>query len=499
LIYAQCFESTTNVMNTTKKAICPQFICEKYQCVNSTLEKFYHWIDRDVEKDIIIARIEQILEDEFVNIHEFVQHLTSDHTTKNMLPFIGFLFENHRNLTNFGLRHDKMTAKRHAMEYYEKSAQNENQYGQLFLGNILFGNHSTKKAIYCSGLINKSFAKTVTTPTTNTTSPNPIPILNPLTDFFSETYPDDILDFSVIGDWGFPGENQTQTSNAMSVYADRFDTKFIINVGDSFYVGGIYTYDGVSNASDPKFNTIWKKTYTGKLGEIPWYGVAGNHEWYNNVTAEVDYSRTVDARFFLPSLYYTRVSLVGPNQDKIAWIHIDTNPFYYTDLTKTKKKAPVMYNAFVRQGWNTPDAVENLLKWVEDQLVAHQDAKWIFVIGHHPLVGTCQNFGKMNRLPPLFENYRVAAYFSGHNHALAYQQPTKSSSVEYFLVGSGSKVDDICDGRTWGVFKTGFVHITLSTYNDTADFQYVDASDPNKSGGVVAYSGTIKPRPPHKK
>ncbi|CAG8610143.1 11600_t:CDS:2 [Ambispora gerdemannii] len=354
--------------------------------------------------------------------------------------------------------------------------------------------------IFSSGLISKSFAKKQKeTPSSSSSSSDndPIPILNPLSEFFSETYPDDTLDFSVIGDWGFPGDNQTQTANAMRIYAERFNSKFIVNVGDSFYIGGIYTYDGVSNASDPKFNTIWKATYTGKLGEIPWYAVAGNHEWYNNVTAEVDYSRNKDARFFLPSLYYTRVSHVGPNKDKIAWIHIDTNPFYYTDIKKLKKKNKEMYDALVQQGWENDDSVENLLKWIESQLVAHQDAKWIFVIGHHPLVGDCQTVGKMSRLPPLFENYRVTAYFSGHNHALAYQQPSNSSSVAYFLSGAGSKVEDICEGRTWGAFKTGFVHVTISTNDDKADFQYVDASDPNKSGGVVAYSGTLKPHPFH--
>ncbi|CAG8610128.1 11599_t:CDS:1 [Ambispora gerdemannii] len=132
-------------MNTAK-AICPQFICEKYQFLNRTLDEFYHWIDRDVDKNMIISRVEQILDDEFINLDEFAQHLVSYHTAKNMLPFIGFLFENFVTLK----LHDKneMSAKRYAMKYYETSAKNENQYGQLFLGNTLFGNHSTKKAIY---------------------------------------------------------------------------------------------------------------------------------------------------------------------------------------------------------------------------------------------------------------------------------------------------------------------------------------------------------------
>ncbi|CAG8517156.1 3990_t:CDS:2 [Ambispora leptoticha] len=336
--------------------------------------------------------------------------------------------------------------------------------------------------LFNGGIINESYAA------------GPIPILNPTFKYFLENYPDDTLDFSVLGDWGFPGQNQTKVANALKVTTERFNSKFIINVGDSFYVGGPYTYDGVSNSSDPKFNTIWKATYTGALANIPWYSVAGNHEWYNNVTAEVDYSLTKDARFFLPALYYTRVSLVGPNKAKIAWIHIDTDPFYYTDLVSLKQSQPAMYNSLVQQGWDKNDNVEKLLGWIETELIAHQDSRWIFVVGHHPLVASCKNTGNMTRLSALFENYHVSAYFSGHAHTLEYQAPSASEPVSYFISGSGSKLGDTCDGRTWGDLTPGFLHISLTASNKTANFQYIDASDTTKTGGSVVYSGSIPPR-----
>ncbi|KAG9307717.1 hypothetical protein G9A89_023282 [Geosiphon pyriformis] len=320
-----------------------------------------------------------------------------------------------------------------------------------------------------------------------------IPELAPQEQIFHETYPEDTLDFSVIGDWGAKSREQSLVANALEIYANRFDSKFIVNVGDSFYKDGNYTYDGVSNENDEKFQKVWKDVYNGTLGKIPWYSVAGNHDWYNNVTAEVDYSLHKDARFFLPSLFYVRQTTFGPDKTKIAWIHIDTNTLFY-DYSKMKAKFPEVYAIMTDMGWGTEEGKEKIFKWIEAQLALSQDAKWIFVVGHHPLIGGCANNGVMTRLPPIFDNYHVDAYFSGHEHSLAYQAPNNTYHFADFLSGAGSKLEGICVPNDFGLIKPGFVHISISDKDDKLDFQYVDVSDETINGGTVVYHGTLKPR-----
>ncbi|CAG8777736.1 13247_t:CDS:2, partial [Funneliformis caledonium] len=75
------------------------------------------------------------------------------------------------------------------------------------------------------------------------------------------------------------------------------------------------------------------------------------------------------------------------------------------------------YN-FEKFGWQSLLAIEEKFKWIEDRLIEQQSSKWIFVVGHQPLIGKCAEIFQMGRLRPLFEKYRVAAYFSGHEHVL---------------------------------------------------------------------------------
>ena len=48
---------------------------------------------------------------------------------------------------------------------------------------------------------------------------------------------------------------------------------------DNFYISYPGDYEGVNTVDDPKWNRIWKGVFKGRLAEIPWYTVAGNHDW----------------------------------------------------------------------------------------------------------------------------------------------------------------------------------------------------------------------------
>jgi hypothetical protein len=78
------------------------------------------------------------------------------------------------------------------------------------------------------------------------------------------------------------------------------------------------------------------------------------------------------------------------------------------------------------------------IRWLEEDLQAHQNAPYRFVIAHHPpftAVSRRQGDNKhVAALVPIFEKYRVSAGFFGHDHN--YQHFLKSG-IHYLTTGGG--------------------------------------------------------------
>jgi tartrate-resistant acid phosphatase type 5 len=208
---------------------------------------------------------------------------------------------------------------------------------------------------------------------------------------YEEVYLDaETLDFLIIGDWGNSGKGkdlkhgpQANVSKAMEFVANKHDSKFIVNVGDNFYKRSAKDYQGILSVNDSKWEEIWLNVYNStKLRRLPWYTVAGNHDWYTNITAQIEYSLTVDSRFFFPSLFYVRSSLFGKEmKTKAVWIHIDTNVFYYNVDTIIEVKMEGLKTNLLNFGLHTQQAIQDKLKWIEQRLIENQDADYIFVVG----------------------------------------------------------------------------------------------------------------------
>jgi len=95
-----------------------------------------------------------------------------------------------------------------------------------------------------------------------------------------------LASFLVIGDWGYDkrvhGEGQKQVNprcqrtiarSMLRKFNQLGDVKFIINVGDSFYPGG------VKSKGDHQWAHKWRSVYHKKLRSVPWYSVYGNHDY----------------------------------------------------------------------------------------------------------------------------------------------------------------------------------------------------------------------------
>jgi tartrate-resistant acid phosphatase type 5 len=109
----------------------------------------------------------------------------------------------------------------------------------------------------------------------------------------------------VFGDWGgtfrapYVTRAQMKTAIALDEYVRNNTVAFLVNVGDSFYEGGI---DSVHST---RWNSTFENVYNGStLKQLRWYCVAGNHDHGSKVSAEIAYSK-VSERWYFPSLFYT--------------------------------------------------------------------------------------------------------------------------------------------------------------------------------------------------
>ncbi|CAG8706249.1 24450_t:CDS:2 [Dentiscutata erythropus] len=140
----------------------------------------------------------------------------------------------------------------------------------------------------------------------------------------------------------------------------------------------------------------------------------------------------------------------------------------------------------------------------KDQLISAKDADWIFVVGHHPLVGACQtkkaSAYKMHRFPPLFNKYNVSAYIGGHVHDIEFSAANRTTNVTYFGVGGGGAAgSDTCGNTTWAApFTFGFLHINIPNDGDTLYFDYIEANETDKPSRI-SYSGIVHSRKWHEK
>lgn len=74
---------------------------------------------------------------------------------------------------------------------------------------------------------------------------------------------------------------------------------FFVGAGDNFY------YRGVKTVDDFRFNATFEKVYNSASLQKKWYMIAGNHDYYGNVSAQILYSKKSN-RWTFPYFYYTK-------------------------------------------------------------------------------------------------------------------------------------------------------------------------------------------------
>lgn len=253
------------------------------------------------------------------------------------------------------------------------------------------------------------------------------------------------LEFIAVGDSGSGDIGQDLVAYAMEIHAARYPVNAILYLGDNFYESG------VSSANDPKFQTHFEEMYDPTILNMPFYAILGNHDYRGNVQAQVDYSQ-ISSRWVMPAFYYT-FTMPPPtgNSSKENWVQV-----FALDTT------PIVDGQDPGQQ----------MTWLEEQL-KNSTARWKIVIGHHPVFSNGQHGGDETLnllLIPLFRQYGVDMYISGHDHDL---QILRVNGFHQLVSGGGSRIrDTLCRGNSeYAAGLLGFMSLRL--YEDRCEVYVV--------------------------
>jgi len=246
-------------------------------------------------------------------------------------------------------------------------------------------------------------------------------------------------------------------------------------LGDNFYQSGIPT-----NAHDPRFQETFEDVFTAEsLLNIPFYFVAGNHDWEGNVSAEIAYSKYSN-RWKYPDYFYNEMWTIkgSDNVDRtLELVMIDTVMLSGTtqDVEYCEiYDIPASDCVLLPKGPASIDDAMTQWKWI-DQTLRTSKSDFLIVAGHYPVWSIGEHGPTpelVAALRPLLIDYNVTLYLDGHDHSMQYLQENDYPNLGYVVTGAAH----ICDNSTahindvpknsskyWGCDLGGFIRIHVDT------------------------------------
>jgi len=332
----------------------------------------------------------------------------------------------------------------------------------------------------------------------------------------------------VLGDWGgmpvrpYTTPGQVATAKGMGVIGEKLNAQAVLALGDNFYTYGIQ-----GTEESHRFKDTWDSVYTSDSLQVPWYLIAGNHDYKGNVSAQIAYSNDND-RWMYPDLYHAATFTSSPtskfetrdgksirNEEEdvvtVDVVLIDTidlsgsSTAVSTDDPEYFKPLPYKPRQEAAAQWD----------WIEARL-SNSTADYLIVGGHFPVYSVCEHGNTQNlidHLKPLLEQYG-AHYFSGHDHCMESISETSDGEagsgtaavqVQYILSGMGdtccyadSNLENIPEGVDvpWYISRGhnhergtigGFSSITANPSEMTVSFY-------DQDGTVLYTTPAISPR-----
>ena len=208
---------------------------------------------------------------------------------------------------------------------------------------------------------------------------------------------------------------------------------FVVALGDNFYD------DGVKSTTDHRWKSTFEDVYSDKSLQKKWYVLAGNHDHYGNVQAQVDYTKISD-RWTFPSLYYS-FTKTAPNGHTVQFVMIDTVTLAggiddAEMCSKNSSRCQLNY-----PGPADPVAAEDQMSWIKATM-ANSTADHLIVCGHYPVYSVAEHGSTANlvaNLKPLLDEHK-AHYMNGHEHTMEFIQP-KGEFTGYYTTGAAHGCD----------------------------------------------------------
>lgn len=333
------------------------------------------------------------------------------------------------------------------------------------------------------------------------------------------------LKFFLLGDSGglpvypYVSYAQIKVAKAIAKMGEQLKTEFQISVGDNIY------FTGVNDVFDSRFNATFEDVYKGEALSKPWYFIAGNHDHFGNISAQIAYTNH-SSRWTFPSPYYKISYKFGDNGTTVDFIMIDT-------IILCGNTRDVQNGGFIDMIFadveadpihpKDPEAAKIQWEWIEKEL-NNSKADYLFVAGHYPIYSISSHGPStclVEKLNPLLKKYDVSAYFSGHDHNLQHlvisypidntqNNITNFIDIHYIVSGAASRSDrssrhqnDVPFGSSLFSYPRGFNPVSQLGFSN-GGFVFVEITDQNAKfqfyNGVSQkkYDCSIPPRT-HKK
>ncbi|HLP03918.1 MAG TPA: metallophosphoesterase [Paludibacter sp.] len=269
--------------------------------------------------------------------------------------------------------------------------------------------------------------------------------------------------FLVLSDWGFSGSlGQREVAGEMSRISRRARVDFILTAGDNFQVAG------VAGVDDSLWVDNFVNIYSDSALHVPWYPALGNHDYYGDPDAQVEYSAHSNY-WKMPARYYTFAEKID-SANSVRFIVLDTQGLIngYNALEDTAQYAGIPEYAWLKN------------------ILATSTEKWKIVTGHHPVFSASTFHGdtyEMKRLvKPLFDQYGVDFYVCGHDHDFEHAKDP-GNYTDYIVTGTGGYVRPIqknertvfalsAIGVSYFIVRPGAVEMCFVTPADRVAYSY---------------------------
>jgi len=220
----------------------------------------------------------------------------------------------------------------------------------------------------------------------------------------------------------------------MGKVAASVGASFALALGDNFYT------TGVSSVESKRFKDTFEDVFTADSLSIPFYVIAGNHDHYGSVQAQIDYSKR-STRWKYPDSWYTFSKDVGDGAT-IQFVMVDTVILAGSSDVRDPRTGALQRELAGSQlpGPADHQRAQSQMAWLE-QTLNSSSADFLVVAGHYPVWSICEHgptSSLVTNVKPMLEQHHVTAFLAGHDHCM---ETFVDGAVDYHGMGSAHEND----------------------------------------------------------